>query len=411
MLRLDLTKKNEVEGIDGLPVMKITLNETTLDEIRSNSKEIKYEGNSIEFTVDERTEYFSDVQIKGRGNSTWGGNKRPFQIKFDKKVDLLGLGARKKYVLLANAVDNSFVRNAMMVKMSGMIGEQYRILGEPIQLYIDNDYQGLYYLTTKAEIGKNAVDLRDRLGVLMELDSLHQGPDDCKITGFGECLIVKDAVFEGDEEVLKEATDDFLASFNKLEVAAKRGNFKKLSEVADVHSFAEYFLISEYAVNPDAFVSSFNLYKDGKDDKIHAGPLWDYDYAFGNRNWIWASNEDYFSPTETMVRKKEVTTGDRDNNEMTKLFYYLMDIPEFRAEVERIYQDKISGRKTELLMTVLSEAAKVREAAEKDSERWGKDKKIFYREVKYLLDWLNKRYDYFEEEYGKKEWDFKSGVI
>ena len=48
---------------------------------------------------------------------------------------------------------------------------------------------------------------------------------------------------------------------------------------------------------------------------------------------------------------------------------------------------------------------------EKDSERWGKDKKVFYREVKYLLDWLNKRYDYFEEEYGKKEWDFKSGVI
>ncbi len=32
------------------------------------------------------------TQIKGRGNSTWKGAKRPYQIKLDKKTDLLQTG-------------------------------------------------------------------------------------------------------------------------------------------------------------------------------------------------------------------------------------------------------------------------------------------------------------------------------
>ena len=45
-------------------------------------------------------------QIKGRGNSTWKGAKKPYQIKLDKKADLLSSGdaanSNKTWVLLAN---------------------------------------------------------------------------------------------------------------------------------------------------------------------------------------------------------------------------------------------------------------------------------------------------------------------
>ena len=66
-----------------------------------------------------------------------------------------------------------------------------------------------------------------------------------------------------------------------------------------------------------------------------------------------------------------------------------MDIPEFRAEVERVFQDKLSGRKIELLMWTIQEGARIKNVAMRDSERWGKNELVFYSEMKYLLDWLS----------------------
>ena len=404
-------RDDKLDDVASLPVIKISLNETNLEEIYSNGKETKYENNDLELIDKGEVFDFSNVQIKGRGNSTWGGEKRPFQIKFKKKVDLLGLGLRKRYILLANTYDDSSLRNAAMFELTEMIGEKYRQKGEFVELFIDNDYMGLYYLTTKVEIEKNSVDLRDKYGILMELDTLHRNTEDCYTTGFKECLIIKEAVFVGDEEIKNKAVEDFLKSYNELEVAAKNDDFEMVRKLIDVGSFAEYYLISEFAVNPDAYVSSFFFYKNGDDDKIHAGPLWDYDFAFSNRNWYWTLDVDYYSPTETMVQKKDIFNEKRKDTEITKFMYYLIDIPEFREEVERIFQEKMSGRKNEFLSKVLNNAAKVREAAIRDEERWEKDQDSFYREIIYLLDWLSKRYDYFEEEYGEKGWEFKSGVI
>ena len=412
LLKLDLSRINQGTGnSNAFPIMRITLNGTDLDEIHANSKEIKYEGNDLELVVGDETLSFTDVQIKGRGNSTWDWDKRPYQIKFKNKVDLLGLGPRKKYILLANAYDDSMIRNALMFKMTEMIEEKYRVKGEFVELDIDGGYLGLYYLTTKVEIGKNSVDLRDKYGILVELDTMRRDDEDCVVTSFNECLVVKDAVFEDDEEILAEATEDFLHNYNKLESAAKKGDFNKVKKYIDVQSFAEYYLIFEFAVNPDAFVSSFFYYKNGKDDVIHAGPLWDYDFAFSNRGWSDSIDKSFYSPTDTVIWKKRAYSGRKANTDISKLLFYLMDIPEFRAEVERVFQDKLSGRKSELLMWTIQEGARIKNVAMKDSERWGKNELVFYSEMKYLLDWLSKRYDYIEEEYGEKEWQYTPGVI
>jgi len=390
-----------------IPVLKISLNGVTLEEIRKNDKSIKYGGNSAEFIYNGACREFSNVEIKGRGNSTFGLEKQPYQIKFSEKVDLLNLGFRKKYILLANYVDYSSIRNAMMLKLAEMIDEKYRVRGDFVELYVDDDYRGLYYLTTKIDIEKNAVDLRDKHGVLIELDSLHRKNENCLEAEEDECLILKDAVYEDDEVILKEATDDFLKTFARLRRAAKAGDFKKVSELIDIQSFAEYFLISEFAVNPDAYVSSFYFYKDGFNDKIHAGPLWDYDYAFSNRDWIWGDNDDFYLPTQVMAQKKSLFVPENVNSEAGKLMYYLMEIPEFRFEVDKIFKDKLSGHKEEFLDWTFKEAARIMDAMERDSERWERDSELFYNEVEYILDWMDKRYDFFEKEYGEKEWIFR----
>ena len=121
-----------------------------------------------------------------------------------------------------------------MFKMTEMIEEKYRVKGEFVELDIDGGYLGLYYLTTKVEIGKNSVDLRDKYGILVELDTMRRDDEDCVVTSFNECLVVKDAVFEDDEEILAEATEDFLHDYNKLESAAKKGDFNKVKKYIDV---------------------------------------------------------------------------------------------------------------------------------------------------------------------------------
>ena len=55
----------------------------------------------------ETTYIDTDMSMKGRGNTTWGLPKKPYQIKLDSKQDILGMGKAKKWVLLANYGDRS----------------------------------------------------------------------------------------------------------------------------------------------------------------------------------------------------------------------------------------------------------------------------------------------------------------
>ncbi|MGB2086737.1 MAG: hypothetical protein ACPH63_07225, partial [Flavobacteriaceae bacterium] len=57
----------------------------------------------------------TEMKIKGRGNSTWwqGGiwGKKPYQIKFGDKTPVLNMPEDKKWVLLAELSDKTFIRN------------------------------------------------------------------------------------------------------------------------------------------------------------------------------------------------------------------------------------------------------------------------------------------------------------
>ena len=102
-----------------------------------------------------------------------------------------------------------------------------------------------------------------------------------------------------------------------------------------------------------------------------------------------------------MVLKNYLGNADAPFVNLTStLFYDLMDIPEFEARVKEIYQETLSGKKDGLLSYIRNQADYIRDAAIRDQERW-KLKTNFDEEVDYLIDWVGKRYDHFEETYGK----------
>ena len=107
-----------------LPCMYITLNGTTLSEINAN-KEVKHTGNSVTITdTDDASNNLSksNVEMKGRGNTSWYQyDKKGYQIKFDKKTSVLGMGKAKKWVLLANSSDCSMMKNKIALDVANQM--------------------------------------------------------------------------------------------------------------------------------------------------------------------------------------------------------------------------------------------------------------------------------------------------
>ena len=392
-------------GENGLPEIEIRLNDLSLEELNNSDKFVKYGGNDVS-VIDKygRTDY-SDVEIKPRGNSTWTMLKKPYQLKFSEKVELLGLGQAKKWILLANYIDTSQMRNDVAMYLASMLDDDFLLKGDFVELKIDDEDLGMYYLVRKVTIGKNAIDLRDRMGVFVELENLRTYEHACYWTINNECLAIKEVV---DNDHADTAMTEFKDAFDKLELAAMQKDYQMVSELADTTSFAGYFLVNEFAVNPDAYSSSFYMYKDGLEGKIHAGPVWDFDYAFGNRKWEWAANEDFFSPENDLFREIEARGGVLEKNGETislpsdwaisKLFYDLMKMPEFETEVKKVFNERLAGREEELMRHIDMKTNQILQALRADSEKWGIDNAE--EELQYLKDWVRRRYRHFEERYG-----------
>ncbi|MBQ6019170.1 MAG: CotH kinase family protein, partial [Clostridia bacterium] len=77
--------------------------------------------------------------IKGRGNSTWAADKKPLNIKFEEKTDVLGMGKAKKWSLLANHFDASLLRNSLALNIAEAIGLPYTPSYRMVDLYINGE--------------------------------------------------------------------------------------------------------------------------------------------------------------------------------------------------------------------------------------------------------------------------------
>ena len=123
--------------------------------------------------------YEYDMEIKGRGNSTWDLPKKPYRIKFDKKESLLDMPKDKAWALLANYMDKSLIRN----KVAYNLGEMSHLAWTPhshfVEVWVNGRYNGNYQLIEKYNVSKNRVDISDD-GFLLEIDAYASGETDAR---------------------------------------------------------------------------------------------------------------------------------------------------------------------------------------------------------------------------------------
>lgn len=132
-----------------------------------NDATVKLVGN--EQYNDESLWYEGTAEIKLRGNSTAYRDKRPFRLKLESKADLLGLGAEddgtsyksKHWVLLANDIDHSLMRNKLLYDFSGAIGTEFYFHSDNVVLIYNGEYQGVYQLCEHRRVDEGRIDITD----------------------------------------------------------------------------------------------------------------------------------------------------------------------------------------------------------------------------------------------------------
>ena len=229
--------------------------------------------------------------LKGRGNYSWSAPKKPYNLKFETKTDLLGMGAAKKWVMIANYWDKTMLRNYITLMMAAEIGLNYAVEVRFADLYVNGKYQGNYLVTEKVEIGKQRVNIDDADGsVLFEIEQAYRHGNGaecqyCHQVGSGVHLTykepeAKDLTEEKMAQIMSN-TNDFL---DKLDASLYSG-YSEYSKYIDVDSFIKWYIVNEFCKNYDSqFVTSCYCYYDTSDGKLHMGPPWDYDTCYGNQD-------------------------------------------------------------------------------------------------------------------------------
>jgi hypothetical protein len=99
------------------------------------------------------------LQIRGRGNSTWNYPKKPFRLRFTARTELLGMPASRHWVLLANYLDRTLLRNEAAFEFSRLTGLAWTPRSEQVVLELNGEYLGIYQLTEHVRIDSDRVDI------------------------------------------------------------------------------------------------------------------------------------------------------------------------------------------------------------------------------------------------------------
>lgn len=329
-----------------IPALSISLDSGyDLDTIHNDKEEKIRTKVSVSGTEDGKFDLSSlPAEFKTRGNSTFGFDKKPYQIKFDSKTDMFGMGKAKKWVLLANYVDGTMVRNKVIFDLGEEIGMPYTCQSVFVDLYIDGSYKGVYQLCEKVEIGDSRVPLETDYGVVAEMEHVNRlAADDIyfKTSVSGKPFVYKEYVADFEDttdpaevEKTQKAKAYFENCINTLEneIFNNGADWELVSSMIDVDSFINFYFIAEFCENTDATLASTYFYMDGPGDVLHCGPLWDYDRCFGSSNEGQDLRADFL--------KNVVDTVDVYRVDWFKM---LFRYPEFAEEVNKAYDERIGA--------------------------------------------------------------------
>ena len=347
---------------------------TTPGGAKINSKtEWMEDSNTVIVDKDGNESLNASTSIRGRGNSTWTYPKKPYALKLDSKAEVLGMPKHKRWVLLANWMDRTLMRNDVAFEMGRRL-MNWAPRGEFVELYLNGIHQGNYYLCEQIKPDKNRVDIDDD-GYILEFDVY--GPNDEINYFYTPVKNYPVTIKEPDEEVITSwdhpkflSIADYTGNIEDLLEADKEehARWSEVEALIDVKSYIDWWFIHEMTLNFEPNHPKSCYMHKHSEGKLYAGPVWDFDWGT------------YGVHTNDMAIPESLWYG------------YLLKYPEFQAaakarwaEVKDTFLD---------IETYISETAAMIEASNEvtiykwplDTSTNGDEKLSFEKAVKSMKD-------------------------
>ncbi len=226
------------------------------------------------------------TKVRGRGNSTWNLEKKPYRLKLDSKSKVLGMTSDKDWALLANHTDKTMLRNAVALCLGRVMGMAYTPAAHHVEVRLNNDFLGLYQLVEHVKVADHRVNIGAAAtspddvdaGFFLEIDARLDETHWFRSLNMRPYTVKSDVL---DAVQVTRIRDVVNAMESALFGSDHRDPAIGYAAHLDVEALVDFYLINEYLRNNDAFYSSTFVYK-GRGGKLTFGPLWDFDLAAGN---------------------------------------------------------------------------------------------------------------------------------
>ncbi len=248
-------------------------------------------------------DYDGQIGIEIRGMSSAGYPKKQYGFETrnengsNNNVSLMGLPKENDWILFAPYLDKTFLRNVLTYDLARCMGH-YASRTRYCELFLNGRYRGLYVLMEKIKRDSNRVNIARLDSTMIEGDELtggyiiklDKGGDDgfeSRFTAANGKPIFYQFHYPQDDQIVepqKQYIEQFMHDFeSKMANESKVAAGEHLNWI-DLDSFVDFFLISEFAKNIDSYRLSTFLHKDRDsiNGKLHMGPVWDYNNAYGS---------------------------------------------------------------------------------------------------------------------------------
>ena len=258
--------------------------------------------------------YDGRIGIELRGSSSQALDKKPYGFTTlledddsNNNVSLLGMPSENDWVLNSLAYDPSMIRDYLSYTLASNMGN-YAPRVAYIEVVVNGDYKGVYFLTEKVKRDS------DRVNLKKIADDDNDFPD---ITG--GYIVKADKTTGGDEiawsmpnyggwdtnflhhypktEDITNQQDNYIENvFYDLAAQTNPANTSIVDgypSMIDIPSFVDYMLMAEFASNPDSYQFSTYFHKD-RGGKLRAGPIWDYNLSFGNDLFVFGFDRSFY---------------------------------------------------------------------------------------------------------------------
>ena len=424
-----------------IPAVFIETESGTSDQINSD-KNIKEPGTikvlepDGSFSLEHSLEY-----IKGRGNTSYTEfDKKPYQIKLTQDAPFLDMEPGKKWVFVSNSADSSLIRNALSRSLAGHLNLPQSEEGTFVDLYVNKEYVGNYYVVEKIEIQENRLLLSDLQkatehenetedlstyetawtdttkakqipndpeditgGYLIERDFDNRFLKEVEInesyfiTEAKECFIVRDPEYTSEAQIAY--IDSYVQSVENAILSAEGidgTTGKSYQDLIDVDSFVRKYLLEEVTANYDGGVASSYFYKDSDtiDGRLYAGPVWDYDVSWGN-------SPAYLGQISTSPERLSRLASHSDSSVWFQSLYHK---PEVYEKIVSCYAQEISPYLTLLADEILPMLDEITAAsAAMDQVRWEEQyARNGYsgdrsEQITFIADYIKARKDFLDQ--------------